>query len=77
MTTHQPPRDDQPGDYTGCWNQVYIQTVYPDTANRVWHFSMPNQLRGSYCGTFNRSTHSPLSALATVHLSRLKHAVYS
>ena len=54
MTTHQLPRDDQPGDYTGCWNQVHIHTVYPDTAAGVWHFSMSNRLRGSYCGTFNR-----------------------
>lgn len=50
---HQLPREDQPGDYTGCWNQVHIRTVYPDTGGGVWHFSMPNRLRGSYCGTFN------------------------
>lgn len=54
MTEHKLPRDDQPGDYTGTWNQVHIKTVYPDTAAGVWHFSLPEVMRGSYCGTFNR-----------------------
>lgn len=54
MTGQALPRDDQPDRYTGCWNQVHISTVYPDTAAGVWHLSMPEKLRGSYCGTFNR-----------------------
>lgn len=51
---HQLPRDDQPGDYTGCWNQVHVRTVYPDTSAGVWHFAMTEALRGTYCGKFNR-----------------------
>lgn len=55
MTEHHLlPRDDQPGDYTGCWNKVHVRTVYPDTAAGVWHFALPDKLRGSYCGRFNR-----------------------
>lgn len=51
--THQLPREDQPGDYTGCWNQVHVHTVYPDTDAGVWHLALPENLRGSYCGIFN------------------------
>lgn len=53
MTEHLLPRDDRPGDYTGCWNQVHVCTVYPDTTTKVWHFALPEELRGSYCGRFN------------------------
>lgn len=52
MTAHL-PKDDQPGDYTGCWNRVHIHSVYPDTDAGVWHLALPESLRGSYCGIFN------------------------
>lgn len=53
MTQNHLPREDQPGDYTGCWNQVYVRTVYPDTSTGVWHLGLPEEMRGSYCGAFN------------------------
>lgn len=53
MTKHQLPKDDQPDRYTGCWNQVHVRTVYPDTAHRVWHLGLPGNTAGSYCTRFN------------------------
>lgn len=54
MTEHHLlPRDDQPGDYTGCWNRLHVSHVFPDTAGGVWHLELPEAGYGSYCTRFN------------------------
>lgn len=67
--THQLPREDQPGDYTGCWNQTYVRTVYPDTHTGVWHLALTEEMRGSYCGVFNPVWRRKLpgSRIPTIH----------
>ncbi len=63
------PRDDQPGDYTGRWNQVRIRELFPDTAANVWHLALCEPVRGSYCGTFNPCHRYTLAGLLAHYVS--------